>query len=284
MPERQTLEHLLATLSLEPDGENRFIARNTHPDGPRLYGGQVLAQAIRAAQLTVPGDREVHSQHAYFLRPGDGKMPVRLSVENARDGGSFSSRRVVASQQDRIILVSSMSFHIPESGDVVEADMPAVPGPEGLRTQREINVEEDFFWPEFQIVDGLDWDVRFVDPVDWQNPRPREGLLHIWLKTTQTIGQSRGLHESMLSYISDCALVDVTLMPHARSFHQGTQTASLDHAIWFHAPCRVDDWLLYEIDCQRVGGARGLARGRFFTRDGTHVATCMQECLQRRLQ
>jgi acyl-CoA thioesterase-2 len=284
VPERQTLEHLLDTLSLEPAGENRFVAQNTHPEGPRLYGGQVLAQAIRAAQLTVPAGREVHSQHAYFLRPGDGRAPLTLDVERARDGGSFSSRRVVASQEDRIILVSSMSFHIPETGDEVGPEMPTVPGPEGLRTQREINLEEGFFWPEFQIVDGLDWDLRFVEPVDWQNPRPREGVLHIWLKTSAQVGRSPGHREALLAYVSDCALLDVTLMPHGRSFAQGTQTASLDHALWFHAPCRVDDWLLYELECQRVGGARGLARGRFFTRDGTLVATCMQECLQRSLQ
>ena len=284
MSDRQTLEHLLATLSLTHEGNHRFTAQNTHPDGPRLYGGQVLAQVLRAAHLTVPDDREVHSQHAYFLRPGDGKLPVTLEVENARDGGSFSSRRVVASQEGRIILVSSMSFHTPESGDEVESDMPQVAGPEGLRTQREINLEEDFFWPEFQIVDGLDWDVRFVKPVDWKKPTPREGVLHVWMRTTETIGPSRGLHEALLAYASDFALVDVTLMPRGRSFHEGTMTASLDHALWFHAPLRVDDWLLYELTCERVSGARGLARGRFFTREGVHVATCMQECLQRRLQ
>jgi len=284
VPERQTLEYLLSSLSLEPAGENRFSGQNTHPDGPRLYGGQVLAQAIRAAQLTVAEERQVHSQHAYFLRPGDGKLPVTLDVEPARDGGSFSSRRVVASQEGRIIMVSSMSFHTRESGDDYQPDMPDVAGPEGLPTQRELNIEADFFWEEFQIVDGLDWDVRFVDPVDWQNPIPRDGVLHLWVKTTGAIDDARGMHESLLAYASDFALVDVTLMPHGRSFHQGTQTASLDHAMWFHAPFRVDEWLLYELDCQRVGNARGLARGRFYTREGTLVATCMQECLQRRLQ
>lgn len=284
MPDRQTLEHLLATMSLEPDGDSRFIAQNTHPDGPRLFGGQVLAQTVRAAQLTVPADRQIHSQHAYFLRPGDGKTPVTLEVQPARDGGSFSSRRVVASQEGRIILVSSMSFHIPESGDEWEPDMPNVVGPEGLRSEREINLEEGNFWPEFQITDGLDWDVRFVEPVDWNNPRPREGLLHIWLKTTETIGSSPALHQALLSYISDCGLVDATLLPRGRSFRKGMQTASLDHAMWFHAPCRVDQWLLYEVNSERVGGARGLARGRFFSQDGDLVATCMQECLQRRLQ
>ena len=284
MPDRQTLAHLLSTLTLQRDDEFRFTAQNTHPDGPRLYGGQVLAQAIRAAQLTVEADRDVHSQHAYFLRPGDGKKPLTLDVDPARDGGSFSSRRVVASQEGRVILVSSMSFHTPETGDEFEAEMPEVIGPAQLRSQRELNIEEDFFWPEFQIVDGLDWDVRFVDPVDWHNPVPREGLLYIWLKTTGQVDKLPGMHPALLSYISDCGLIDATLLPHGRSFYDGMQTASLDHAMWFHAPCKVDDWLLYEVSCERVGGGRGLARGRFFDAKGSLVATCMQECLQRRLQ
>jgi len=271
-------------MSLTPQGPNTFIAENTHPEGPRLYGGQVLAQVLRAALLTVPEDREVHSQHAYFLRPGDGKLPVTLEVEKARDGGSFSSRRVVASQEGRVILVSSLSFQIPEAGDEYEPEPPAVPGPEGLQNERERSIEEDFFWPEFQIVDGLDWDVRFVEPVNWREPTPREGVLHIWMKTVEKIGPSRGLHESLLAYMSDCCLVDATLLPNGRSFMQGMQTASLDHSLWFHAPCRVDDWLLFEVNCERVSGARGLARGRFYNQDGSLIATCMQECLQRRLQ
>ncbi len=284
MPNRQTLQFLLDTLSLQRDSELQFTAQNTHPDGPRLYGGQVLAQAIRAAQLTVDPGRVVHSQHAYFLRPGDGKVPLTLDVEVARDGGSFSSRRVVASQNGRVILVSSMSFHAPEAGDEYEPEMPSVAGPESLRSQRELNIEEDFFWPEFQIVDGLDWDVRFVEPVDWHNPVPREGTLHIWLKTTGKVEDAPGMHAALLSYISDCGLVDATLLPRGRSFYKGMQTASLDHAMWFHAPARVDDWLLYEVTAERVGGSRGLARGRFFDQHGTLVATCMQECMQRRLQ
>ncbi len=284
MPDRQTLEHLLNTLTLERQGSNRFIGRNTHPDGPRIYGGQVLAQALRAAVETVGTDRVVHSQHAYFLRPGDCKLPVELEVENARDGGSFSSRRVVASQEGRVILVSSLSFQTPEQGDDYDADMPHVIGPEGLASERERGIAEDLMWTDFQIVDGLDLDVRVVEPVDWKNPQPREGVLHAWMKTTAPIGNEPGLHESLLAYMSDAYLVDVALMPNGRSFYQGMQTASLDHALWLHAPCRADEWLLLVADCQAVSGARGLGRGRFFTQDGTLVATCMQESLQRRLQ
>ena len=137
MPDRQTLEHLLQTLSPEPVGEGSFLGQNTHPDGVRVYGGQVLAQVLKAAAETVGDERVVHSQHAYFLRPGDPREPIRLEVENARDGGSFSSRRVVALQRGRPILVSSMSFQIPEHGDDYQPEMPQVPGPDGLESERE---------------------------------------------------------------------------------------------------------------------------------------------------
>lgn len=284
MPDRQTLSHLLSTLSLERLGEFTFLGQNTHPDGPRLYGGQVLAQALRAAVATVDQERTVHSQHAYFLRPGDPALPVEFEVENARDGGTFSSRRVVASQQGRIILVSSLSFQVPEQGDELEWELPVVVGPEGLEAERERSINEDLMWPDFQIVDGLDLDVRIVEPVDWVNPTPREGLLHAWMKTSAVVPSEPGLHEALLAYLSDAFLVDVALMPNGRSFHQGMQTASLDHALWLHAPFRADAWLLLEADVQSVGGGRGLGRGRFFSQDGQLIATCMQESLQRRLQ
>jgi acyl-CoA thioesterase-2 len=284
VPDRQTLEHLLNTLSVQRQGEYTFLGQNTHPDGPRLYGGQVLAQALRAAVATVDDDRVVHSQHAYFLRPGDPALPVELEVENARDGGTFSSRRVVASQQGRIILVSSLSFQIPEQGDELEWELPVVVGPEDLEGERQRSINEDLMWPDFQIVDGLDLDVRIVEPVDWVNPRPREGILHAWMKTASAVPSEPGLQEALLAYLSDAFLVDVALMPNGRSFQQGMQTASLDHALWLHAPFRADEWLLLEADVQSVGGGRGLGRGRFFNRDGQLVATCMQESLQRRLQ
>jgi acyl-CoA thioesterase-2 len=284
VPDRQTLDHLVNTLTLEQLGETSFLGQNTHPEGPRLYGGQVLAQALRAAVATVEPERQVHSQHAYFLRPGDTALPVELEVEVARDGGSFSSRRVVASQQGRVILVSSLSFQVPESGDEYEPDMPNVVGPDLLEPERERSLAEGLMWPQFQIVDGLDLDVRLVEPVDWLQPRPREGILHAWMKTTGPVAAESGLHEAILAYMSDAFLVDVALMPNGRSFHKGMQTASLDHSFWIHTPVQVDEWLLLEADCQRVSGARGLGRGRFFTADGVLVASCMQESLQRRLQ
>lgn len=281
MPDRQTLQHLLATLSPRALGDDQFVANITHSEGPRLYGGQVLAQVLRAAAETVADDRDAHSQHAYFLRPGDPAEPVELSVERARDGGSFSSRRVVASQHGRPILVSSLSFHVREQGDHFQPSLPDVPGPEMLVSERERELANGTFYPEFQITTGLDLDVRVVEPVDWQNRKPREPVLQAWMKTTAAVGDGRGLQQSLLAYMSDTLLIDVALLPHGRHYLDDTITASLDHALWFHAPFRADEWLLFVSDAQAVAGARGLSRGQFFTRDGTLVATCMQEGLMR---
>jgi len=284
VPNRQTLAHLLETLSPQPIGENVFIGQNTHPDGLRVYGGQVLAQTIRAAAETVGGDRVVHSQHAYFLRPGDPQVPITLEVEIARDGGTFSSRRVVALQHGKPILVSSMSFQVPERGDEYEPDMPDVPGPDGLESEREREMAEGNINPEFMISTGLDLDVRVVEPIDWQNLNPREPVLYAWMKTSAAVTDSAGLHQALLAYMSDAFLIDVALITHGRHFNRGMQCASLDHAMWFHAPFRADQWLLSVIEGQRVGGGRGLSRGEFYSEDGTLVATCMQESLMRRLQ
>jgi acyl-CoA thioesterase-2 len=284
VPDRQTLEHLLETLSPEDIGDGAFIGQNTHPDGYRVYGGQVLAQVLRAAAATVEPERVVHSQHAYFLRPGDPREPIRLEVENARDGGSFSSRRVVALQHGKPVLVSSMSFQIPERGDDYDPEMPHVPGPETLESEREREIAEGSFNPDFMIVTGLDLDVRVVKPVDWSNPEPREPVLHAWMKTTGPVGAGAGVHESLLAYMSDAFLIDVALITHGRHFNNGMQCASLDHALWFHTPCRADEWLLFVTEGQRIGGGRALSRGQFFNEHGTLVATCMQESLIRRLQ
>jgi acyl-CoA thioesterase-2 len=281
VPERQTLEHLLKTLTPRSLGNDRFEADNTHPDGERLYGGQVLAQSLRAAVATVEVDRRVHSQHAYFLRPGDPRVPVTLEVERARDGASFSSRRVVAMQHGKPILVSSLSFHLDQPGDDFQPSPPEVPAPAELVSEREREMASGSFDADFQIITGLDLDVRVVEPVDWNDPVSREGRMQAWMKASAAVADGPGVHESLLAYMSDAMLVDVTLLPAGRSFRSDMQIASLDHALWFHAQCRADEWLLNEVVAERTGGSRGLGRGRFFTGDGRLVATCMQESLQR---
>lgn len=276
------LSQLLDVLNPAPDGVDRFVGRNMHPQGFRVYGGQVLAQAVSAAVATVDQDRIIHSQHAYFLRPGDVKTPIVFEVERARDGFSFSSRRVVALQRDRPILVASMSFQQASSGDDYQPDMPQVPPPESLPSEREISLEAGNLDESFMITTGEDLDIRVVEPVDWDNPVPREPVLQAWMKTTGPVPDEPRVHQSLLTYLSDALLLDVCLIKHGRSFKDARwQIASLDHGLWFHEAFRADEWLLHVLEAERVGGGRGLARGSFYTRDGRMVATTIQQGVMR---
>lgn len=276
------LDQLLDVLSPESVGDDRFIGANMHPQAFRVYGGQVLAQCVSAAVQTVPEERVVHSQHAYFLRPGKPAEPIEFFVERARDGYSFSSRRVVASQGGKTILVSSLSFQAPSRGDDYQPPVPEAPPPESLPSERELSLEAGNLDESFMITTGEDLDIRVVDPVDWANPVPREPVMQVWMKTTGPLPDARGLHEAVLAYLSDAFLIDVCLIVHGRHFDgSGFQVASLDHALWFHEPFRADDWLLHIVEAERIGGGRGLARGSFYTRDGRLVATTMQQGLMR---
>jgi acyl-CoA thioesterase II len=276
------LDQLLDVLSPAPDGEDRFLGRNMHPEAYRVYGGQVLAQAISAAATTVAPDRELHSQHAYFLRPGSPSLPIVFEVERARDGFSFSSRRVVALQKNRPILVSSMSFQQASKGDDYQPAMPAVPPPQDLASERQLGLESGKLDESFMITTGSDLDIRVVEPVDWDNPVPREPVLQAWMKTTGPVPEQRSLHQALLAYFSDAFLIDVCLITHGRSFEdKQMQVASLDHALWFHDDFRADEWLLHTVEAERVGGGRGLARGRFYNRDGRLVASTMQQGVMR---
>jgi len=276
------LNQLIDIVTPQPQGELTFRAENMHPEASRVYGGQVLAQCVSAAVATVPADRAVHSQHAYFLRPGNPAKPITLDVEKARDGYSFSSRRVVASQEGRPILVSSLSFQDPSEGDEYQIDMPDVPPPETLPSERELSLAAGELDETFQITTGEDLDVRVVQPIDWQNPVARDPTLQVWMKTTGPVPDRPGLAQALLAYMSDAFLIDVCLIAHGRDFREpGIQVASLDHALWFHQDFRVDEWLLHVVDAKRIGGGRGLAHGSFYSRDGTLVATTMQQGLMR---
>ncbi len=276
------LSQLIEVVTPRPEGENRFIGRNMHPGALRVYGGQVLAQAVGAAVATVSEDRVIHSQHAYFLRPGDPRTPIVFEVERARDGGSFSSRRVVALQDGKAILVASMSFQQASRGDEYQRDMPLVPPPESLPNERQLSLEAGRLDESFMITTGEDLDIRMVEPIDWNSPVPRKPLLQAWMKTSGPVPDTRGLHHALLTYLSDAFLVDVCLIKHGRSFEDPSwQIASLDHALWFHEDFRVDDWLLHEVEAERIGGGRGLGRGSFYTRDGRLVASTMQQSVMR---
>ncbi|MDG2046472.1 MAG: acyl-CoA thioesterase II [Halioglobus sp.] len=276
------LNTLLDVLTPQSLGEHKFSAGNMHPAAFRVYGGQVLAQCVSAAVATVAPDRIVHSQHAYFLRPGDPTKPIIFEVEVARDGLSFSSRRVVALQGGKPILVSSLSFQMPSTGDDYQPDMPLVAPPDALPSERQLSLERDNLDENFMITNGEDLDIRLVEPVDWDNPVARKPVLQAWMKTVGPMPDQLGLHQAVLAYLSDAVLLDVCLIAHGRHFaHVGFQVASLDHALWFHEDFRADEWLLHTVKAERIGGGRGLASGSFYTREGRLVATTMQQGVMR---
>jgi len=276
------LAKLIDVVSPRPDGADRFIGDNMHPEGFRVYGGQVLAQAVSAAVATVAEDRVIHSQHAYFLRPGNVTEPIVFEVERARDGTSFSSRRVTALQRNKPILVSSMSFQQPSRGDDYQPEMPLAPPPESLPNERQLHQEAGRLDESFMITTGEDLDIRVVEPIDWSNPVPRDPVLQAWMKTTGPVPATRGLHQALLAYLSDAFLLDACLITSGRSFDDSRwQVASLDHGLWFHEDFRVDDWLLHVVEADRVSGGRGLARGSFYTQDGRLVASTVQQGVMR---
>lgn len=276
------LQQLLEVLALEPLGDDCFLGRNMHPKGFRIYGGQVLGQAVSAAQQTVEPDRSVHSQHGYFLREGDCSQPVRYEVERARDGGSFSSRRVVALQGGEPILVCSLSFQKADDSFDFQEDIPRVTPPEELVPERQRSMDDGHFDEDFMITTGEDLDVRMVKPINWANPQQTEGELFNWMRTTAPVGDDPRLHRVLLAYFSDTMLLDAGLIQHGRSYwDKHIQVASLDHSIWFHSDCRTDEWLLHTANLERNSGGRTLVRGRFYTREGRHVATVMQQGLMR---
>ena len=276
------LDQLLQVIVPKPVGPDRFRGDNMHPEAFRVYGGQVLAQAVSVALATVEDDRVLHSQHAYFLRPGKTSEPIDYEVERARDGSSFSSRRVVALQRGKPILVSSMSFQQASQGDDYQPVMPQVVPPEELSNDRQVSLETGTLDEDFMITTGEDLDVRLVGPVDWTKPAPAGSTLQAWVKTSGPVPPGRPLHQALLAYFSDIYLIDACLMIHGRSYRDATmQVASLDHALWFHEDFQADQWLLLSMEAERVAGGRGLARGRFYTREGRLVATTMQEGLMR---
>lgn len=276
------LDQLLEVLTPTACGDGAFLGLNMHPRAQRVYGGQVLAQALHAAIATVPEDRSVHSQHAYFLRPGDPGEPIRFEVEQALDGGSLSSRRVVARQRDKPILVSSLSFLKHARGETYQTPMPVAPAPGSLPTEREREQASGIFNEDFMIITGTDLDVRVVDPVDWLQPRPREPKLMAWMKTSAPLPATPSVHQAVLAYMSDAFLIDVCLIANGQSFLQeDLQIASLDHALWIHHPVLADEWLLHAVEAECVSGGKGLARGSFYNTSGVLVASTVQQALMR---
>jgi acyl-CoA thioesterase II len=280
-----TVNDLLELLDLEPIEFNIYRGRSRDIGSGRVFGGQVLAQALVAARRTVDEDRLAHSLHGYFILPGDLNVPIVYFVDRLRDGKSFTTRRVTAIQHGHAIFNMSASFHRDESGLEHQAPMPAVPPPESLAPELELIREMADRIPatlRSVLTQDRPLDFRPVETVDPFEPRPRPPSRHIWMRAIGTMPDDVLSHQAVLAYASDYGLLGTALLPHGRSFREPQmQAATLDHAIWFHRRFRIDEWLLYALDSPASAGARGFTRGTVFTREGRLVASFAQEGLIR---
>ncbi len=283
----KVLDELVKLLALEKIEENLFRGQSQDLGWGTVFGGQVLGQALSAAVQTVPPERAIHSLHAYFLRPGDVHRPIVYDVDRIRDGSSFTTRRVVAIQNGKAIFNLSSSFQKHEPGFEHQDAMPDVPPPEELRTEQEIVAASTRPLPELfrqRATAERPFEMRPVDPPpDPFLPEKHPPARAVWLKTVDRLPDDPTLHPYLLAYASDHGFIGTALLPHGVSwFVPGMQIASIDHVMWFHQPFRVDEWLLHVMDSPAAHGARGLVRGRVFTRDGRLVASTAQEGLMRR--
>jgi acyl-CoA thioesterase-2 len=279
------LEHLIELLRLERLDTNLFRGQSQDIGTNRVFGGQVLGQALAAASYTVEGS-VVHSLHAYFLRKGDHTLPIIFEVDVQRDGRSFASRRVVAIQNGRPILNLAASFQVPEEGLEHQVSMPQVPPPESLKDVTEYRKELQERLPSAQLPRYLlherPFEFRPVQLPAFIDSEPREPRVNVWFKAIDTLPDDEALHRNMLAYVSDYYLIATATRPHGFTvFSKNLQLASLDHAMWFQRPFRLDEWLLYSIESPSASGARGLSRGLIFDRGGALVAVVAQEGVMR---
>jgi acyl-CoA thioesterase-2 len=278
------LEDLIGLLRLEKIEDNIFRGDSRDIGSPQVFGGQVLGQALSAAQNTVD-NRVAHSLHAYFLRRGDVTAPIIYEVDRSRDGGSFSNRRVVAIQHGRSILNLAASFQNPEEGLEHQAEMPDVPGPEGIKDLTDVAKDMLDHIPSKMrrfLTDKRPFEFRHVEPVNFEVPEKLPPKKHVWIRAVDALPDNPVLHQNLLTYVSDYELLGTAILPHALSFTRDSMImASLDHALWFHNEVKMDEWLLYAMESPNASGARGLARGQIFTQDGRLVASTAQEGLMR---
>jgi len=279
------VEDLLTILDLEELDLNLFRGRSPQAGWQRVFGGQVIGQALVAAVRTVDASRPPHSMHAYFLLPGDPKVPIIYDVDRMRDGKSFTTRRVTARQHGHPIFSTLVSFHADEEGLDHQAKMPDVPPPEDLPNEMEMRKNmlptmpdpvRRYYERERPI------ELRPVEFERYGGKKVPEGRFHVWIRATGRLPDDLAIHQCVLAYASDMTLLDAALAPHGRTlFEREFMAASLDHALWLHRPFRADDWLLYAQDSPNLHGSRGFSRGLIFTRDGTLVASVAQEGLVR---
>jgi acyl-CoA thioesterase-2 len=284
----KVLDELVTLLALEKVEENLFRGQSQDLGWGRVFGGQVLGQALSAAAQTTPPERAVHSMQAYFLRPGDVNKPIVYEVDRIRDGGSFTTRRVVAIQSGAAILNMAASFQKDEKGFEHQDAMPDVPAPEQVPTEQERFAEAAAAHrvpPQFldRFTNEQAFEMRPLEVIDDPfKPTPMPPHRNVWLKATGRLPDDPALHRYLLAYTTDHGFLATALFPHGVTFFAANlQVASLDHVVWFHAPLRVDEWLLHVMDSPVAHGSRGLVRGRIFTRDGRLVASTAQEGLIR---
>lgn len=281
------LGQLLNILHLEPAGDNIFTGKNLFIGSPHVYGGQVLAQAVSAAQTTIHDDKVLHSIHSYFIHPGDNDLDIEYRVFTVKNGRTFDTRRVIAYQKSREIFILSASFQKPETGIEHQSVMPNVARPDSLTSFSEIFAQ---FAEKFNIEprgifspDGpfIFYPVESYDPF---NPKIRPPLNHTWFKTNGLLSDDRHIHQTTLAYASDFNLLITALFPHGLSFFTTPmQIASLDHAMWFHRPARTDEWLLYVVESSNANSGRAFCSGKIFNIQGDLIASVAQEGLIRKL-
>lgn len=282
----EAVQELIEILDLETLELNLFRGVSPKVGWQRVFGGQVIAQALIAAQRTVEPDRNVHSLHAYFMRPGDPSVPIIYEVDRIRDGKSFTTRRVVALQHGHAIFSLSASFQYDEEGYDHQIAIPDIPAPDALPGEAEIR---DHYLSNATPPVKAYWErprpieIRPANMMDYFTRDKREPVQSVWVRTTGEIPKDRKLEAAVLAYLSDMTLLDTSLYAHGTSvFDKNLQVASLDHAMWFHRPADFKDWLLYVQDSPSASGARGMTRGSLFNRNGVLVASVAQEGLIRR--
>jgi acyl-CoA thioesterase-2 len=278
----EALKDLLEILDLEELELNLFRGRSPQEEKQRVFGGQVAGQALVAAGRTVE-DRQIHSLHSYFLRPGDPRVPIIYQVDRLRDGRSFTTRRVTAIQHGQAIYALAASFQIDESGVEHQAEMPQSPPPESLPTWEQVVTAM-----EARGEDVDDWmrrpqalDSRHVDPTDYSGKLEQDPHWRVWVRANGKLPDDPLTHQCVATYASDMTLLDTALRPHRIAMDEKMQIASLDHAMWFHRPFRADEWLLYAHESPSMSSSRGFTTARFFSRDGRLVISVAQEGLLR---
>jgi acyl-CoA thioesterase-2 len=281
----EIVAELVTLLEVEELDTDLYRGRRQPGGRGRVFGGQVIAQALQAAQGSVSEGKVAHSLHAYFMRPGDEDFPIIYRVVRDFEGRSFATRRVIAMQRGAPILNMAASFQLPEDGLHHQDAMPDVAMPEDLKTEQELRKESIHEIPEDMrpfFLRRRPIEIRPVTPRRWSNPVKSEAVHQSWFRAIAPLPDDPALHRAIISYASDMALLGTAMLPHAVNWLTGNlQTASLDHAVWLHEAARADEWLLYTTDSPWAGHARGFNRGKIYTRDGRLVASTTQEGLIR---